>query len=295
VTPRFSCSEYSFPALALEDRLAIVRLLGFEFVDLGLFVTSPEEIAELTGDPAGTTARLGAALEASGLTAVDLFLILGGDDFAAGAANARSLADREARRRTFLAALQCATDLGVEGLTVLPGMPWAEDPNGGWRCAVDELSWRVERVAEQGVELRIEPHLASIVSTPELVAALGQEVPGLRLTLDASHFVCQSITIDRILPLAPLAGHIHVRSAKPGGIQVHWRRNETDFAALVGALRQAGYGGYLCVEYVPMEKWRCDELDVISEILATRKALAALLEGQDLTPSSVSESRNVTA
>lgn len=185
--------------------------------------------------------------------------------------------DREFRRRIFLTALRCVEDLGVGGLTVLPGMPWPHDPHAGWRCAVDELRWRVERAGERNIELRVEPHLASIVSTPELVAALVEEVPGLRLTLDASHFVCQSITTDRIVPLAPLAGHAHVRSAKPGGIQVHWRQNTTDFAALFRALDGAAYEGCLCVEYVPMEKWRCDELDVVTETVVTHVELAALL------------------
>ena len=74
----------------------------------------------------------------------------------------------------------------------------------------------------------------------------------------------------------PLAGHLHVRAAKPGAIQVRWRDNETDFGALVEALRGADYAGAYCVEYVPMPKWRCDEIDVVTEALATRAALAEL-------------------
>jgi hypothetical protein len=79
-----------------------------------------------------------------------------------------------------------------------------------------------------------------------------------------------------MLTLAPLAGHLHVRAAKPGAIQVPWKDNESDFAALVAALRSVGYGGAYCVEYVPMQKWRCDELDVVTEALATRDALVEL-------------------
>ena len=101
-------------------------------------------------------------------------------------------------------------------------------------------------------------------------------VPGLRLTLDLSHFELQSVTLDRMLTLVPLAGHLHVRAAKPGAIQVRWRDNETDFAALVAGLRAVGYAGAYCVEYVPMSKWRCDEMDVVTETLATRSALLEL-------------------
>ena len=124
--------------------------------------------------------------------------------------------------------------------------------------------------------MRIEAHAGSIVALPELALRLCAEVPGLRLTLDASHFEVQSVTLDRVLELAPLAGHLHVRAAKPGAMQMRWRDNETDFAALVAALRAAGYRGGYCVEYVPMPKWRCDELDVVTEALATRAALVEL-------------------
>ncbi len=79
-----------------------------------------------------------------------------------------------------------------------------------------------------------------------------------------------------MLTLVPLAGHLHVRAAKPGAIQVRWRDNETDFGALLEALRAHGYAGAYCVEYVPMRKWRCDEMDVVTEALATRRALIEL-------------------
>ena len=84
------------------------------------------------------------------------------------------------------------------------------------------------------------------------------------------------MTLDRVLELVPLAAHLHVRAAKPGAIQIRWRDNETDFAAVVDALHAADYRGGYCVEYVPMPKWRCDEMDVVTEALAARAALAEL-------------------
>ena len=148
--------------------------------------------------------------------------------------------------------MRVAAELGIAGLTVLPGVAWAEDPDASWSVCVEELGWRVDEAGAVGVEVRIEPHVGSIVALPELVLRLCAELPGLRLTLDASHFEVQSVTLDRMLTLAPLAGHVHVRAAKPGAVQVRWRDNETDFAALVEALRAAGYDGGYCVEYVPM-------------------------------------------
>jgi sugar phosphate isomerase/epimerase len=270
---RISCSEYSFPAVpGQSERIGMVRLLGFELVDIALF---PADGAGLVADPAGIAAGLRASLSEHGLASEDLFLAVG-TTVEEIAPNQRDPGLRELRRREFSAAVHVASELGIRGVTVLPGVTWAQDPAASWAVCVEELSWRVEEAAASGVEVRIEPHAGSIAPVPELTSRLCDEVPGLRLTLDLSHFELQSVTLDRMLTLVPLAGHLHVRAAKPGAIQVRWRDNETDFAALVAALRAAAYDGAYCVEYVPMPKWRCDEMDVVTEALATRDALVEL-------------------
>jgi sugar phosphate isomerase/epimerase len=272
VTP-ISCSEYSFPAVANQrERIGIVRLLGFELVDIALFLADG---SGLVANPGGVTAGLRASLAEHRLTSVDLFLAVG-ETVEEIAPNQRDPALREQRRHEFSAAVRVAPDLGIPGVTILPGVTWAEDPDAAWAVCVEELAWRVEDAEALGVELRIEPHAGSIVALPELTARLCGEVAKLRLTLDVSHFELQSVRLDRVLSLVPLAGHLHVRAAKPGAIQVRWKDNETDFGALIAALRSAAYRGAYCVEYVPMPKWRCDELDVVTEALATRDALAEL-------------------
>jgi sugar phosphate isomerase/epimerase len=270
---RISCSEYSFPAVpGQHERIGIVRSLGFELVDLALFLADG---AELVADPAAVVSGLRASLASHGLTSEDLFLAIGAT-FDEIAPNQRDRDLRERGRLEFAAAARVASDLGIPGITILPGVTWAEDPDTAWTVCVEELAWRVETAAALGVEVRIEAHAGSIVPVPELATRMCADVPGLRLTLDLSHFELQAVTLDRMLTLVPLAGHLHVRAAKPGAIQVRWRDNETDFPALVEALRALGYTGAYCVEYVPMPKWRCDELDVVTEALATRAALLEL-------------------
>jgi sugar phosphate isomerase/epimerase len=273
VVTRVSCSEYSFPAMPDQrDRIGIVRLLGFELVDVALFLADGRD---LVANPADVAARLRSALSQHGLTSEDLFLSVG-DTVEEIAPNQRDPALREQRRREFSAAVRVASEVGIRGVTILPGVAWAEDPDASWAVCVEELAWRVEEAEAFGIEVRIEPHAGSIVALPELTARLCTEVAKLRLTLDVSHFELQSVSLDRVLPLVPLAGHLHVRAAKPGAIQVRWRDNETDFDELFATLESAGYGGACCIEYVPMSKWRCDELDVVTETLATRAALSEL-------------------
>jgi len=270
---RISCSEYSFPSVpGQNERIGLVRLLGFELVDIALFLADG---SELVAHPGAVVGALRASLDAHGLRSEDLFLAVG-ETVEEIAPNQRDVALREQRRREFSAAAGIAAELGIRGITVLPGVTWAEDPAVSWELCVEELSWRVETARALGVETRIEAHAGSIAPVPELATRLCDDVPGLRLTLDLSHFELQSVTLDRMLTLVPLAGHLHVRAAKPGAIQIRWRDNETDFAALVAALRGVGYTGAYCVEYVPMPKWRCDEIDVVTEALATRSALLEL-------------------
>jgi len=272
-TTRISCSEYSFPAVSTQHaRIGIVRLLGFELVDVALFLAGG---ADLVTDPGAIAASIRASLSEHELATEDVFLAVGGT-VEEIAPNQREPGLRSRGRLEFSAGARVAADLGAPGITILPGVTWAEDPDAAWATCVEELAWRVDEATALGVEVRIEPHAGSIVPVPELVARLCADVPGLRLTLDLSHFELQSVTLDRMLTLVQLAGHLHVRAAKPGAIQVRWRDNETDLGALVAGLRTAEYAGAYCVEYVPMPKWRCDEMDVVTETLATRDALVRL-------------------
>lgn len=267
---RLSCPDFAFPALELEGRLELIRLLGFEQVDLELVVPLPPAAPE-----EAVLARMRAAVAASGLRVADLFFVVGGDDFAASAINHADAALRAAHRVAFAGAARAARELGAPGLTVLPGVPDHADPEAGWKRAVEELRWRVAASGAEGVQTRIEAHIGSLVSTPELAARMVAEVPGLALSLDPTHFTMQAIAPARIAPLAPLAGHVHLRASRPGDLQVAWERDEGDLAGLLSALEEAGYDGQLCVEYVPMAKWNCDRMDILGATAATRAALLA--------------------
>ncbi|MBB4664846.1 sugar phosphate isomerase/epimerase family protein [Conexibacter arvalis] len=269
---RLSCPDFAFPALELEGRLELIRLLGFAQVDLELVVPLPPAAPE-----DAVVARMRAAVSASNLRVADLFFVVGGDDFAASAINHVDAALRAAHRVAFAGAARAARELGAPGLTVLPGVPDHADPAAGWERAVEELRWRVDAARAEGVQTRIEAHIGSLVSTPELAARIVAEVPGLALSLDPTHFTMQAIAPQRITPLAPLAGHVHLRASRPGDLQVAWERDEGDLAGLLAALEAAGYEGPLCVEYVPMAKWNCDRMDILGATAATR---AALLSGE---------------
>jgi sugar phosphate isomerase/epimerase len=270
---RVSCSEFSFPSVPDQaSRIGIVKLLGFEAVDIGLFAQAD---ADLSASTDAIARDLDAARETHGVRYTDLFFVPGAT-FEEIAPHQRDPHSRERGRLQFAAALAVAAELEVPGMTLLPGAPWPEGHTAGWDACAEELRWRVDEGARRNVSIGVEAHIGSIVSTPELALAMIETVPGLQLTLDLSHFDVQDIAAERALALAPHARHVHVRASMPGAIQVRWSQNEAPLAALVEALENAGYDGCYCVEYVPMPKWRCDEMDVVSESVATQAALAGL-------------------
>ena len=92
---RISCSEYSFPAIpGQHERIGMVRLLGFDLVDLALFLPGG---AELVADPAAIASRLRSSLAAHELASEDLFLAIGAT-VEEIAPNQRDLALRERGR-----------------------------------------------------------------------------------------------------------------------------------------------------------------------------------------------------
>lgn len=258
--------------------MRLVALLGFQCVDIGLFLNSSADVKKFVAEPVKLSREICEQVELCHLEPADLFLIVGGDDFVEGALNSVNPVRRAEIREIFRLGVRAAQDIGLRGLSILPGVAWPDQPAAGWMTAVSELSFRVDVGAQLGIEVRIEPHIGSIVSTPELVLELLDEVPDLRLTFDPGHFVFQAIEADRMLPLVPLATHVHLSAAKPGAVHVAWRQNTVDFARIVTALEQSGFDGQYCVEYVPMSKWGADSTDVLAAITATRDAISDLLK-----------------
>src|SRR5205814_2955462 len=100
----------------------------------------------------------------------------------------------------------------------------------------EELGWRAERAREAGLRLSVEPHVGSVVATPERARRLVELTPGLELTLDYSHFVRQGIAEEEADTLIPFSRHVHVRGANADRIQASLQDNTIDFERVLGAL-----------------------------------------------------------
>ncbi|HYV27250.1 MAG TPA: TIM barrel protein, partial [Candidatus Eisenbacteria bacterium] len=182
---KLSCADFSFPLLLHEAALNLISVLGLRGIDIGLFAgrshLRPE--TELR-QPKKNGERLRRRLAKYGLAAADIFLQVH-ENFRDFAINHPEPSRRNFAREQFVRALDYAAAAGSKHLTILPGVSFKNESRAAsLACAADELSWRVEKAATTKLAAGIEPHLGSIVDTPERALALAANVPNLGFTLD---------------------------------------------------------------------------------------------------------------
>lgn len=275
----FSCADYTFPLLAPAQRFALLHLLGFRYVDIGLFERSAGlSPTLLLADPLGFTEQLKRDLEAAQLQVADLFLQIGADPVVSAVNDPSSLV-RDRNRQTFLRALDLCREVGCSHMTGLPGV-WHEGVNSvdDLALAIDETAWRQKASFDAGVRYAIEPHMGSICRDIASTRSLLDAVPGLTLSLDYGHFVASGLASEDVHPLLPFASHIHARGGARGRLQTPVSENEIDFEGMIRRLLRSGYKGFLALEYVWIAWNDCNRADNVSETITLRRQLAAFME-----------------
>jgi sugar phosphate isomerase/epimerase len=280
---RFSCSDYTFPLLTPARRFALLKLLGFEYVDIGLFERSAGlEPQQLLADPRTFTERLKLGLKSAGLQASDMFLQTGVAP-TDSAANDPSPQIRAHNRKVFLAALDLCNALGCTHLTGLPGV-WHErvKETEDVALAMDEAGWRQRSAADAGVTYAIEPHIGSLCVDISSTQSMLHSVPGLTLTLDYGHFVAAGIESSNVHSLLPFASHIHARGGATNRLQASVNENEIDFYGMIDRLDKQQYEGVVAIEYVWADWQHCNRTDNVSETILLRDLLAGSIKSAHL-------------
>jgi sugar phosphate isomerase/epimerase len=291
---KFSCSDYTFPLLMPAQRFALLQLLGFKFVDIGLFERSKGlRPGQLIAEPRAFIKQLKEDLKSAELQVADVFLQMGLDP-SEFAANDPICLTRARNRESFLAALDLCSALGCTHMTGLPGV-WHEGADNATdlALAVDEAGWRQHVAAGAGVNYAVEAHLGSICTNIAGTRALIDSVPGLTLTLDYGHFVSANIKSEEVHSLLPFASHIHVRGGAPKRLQTPMSENKIDFSGMVRLLLNQKYTGFLALEYVWIDWQQCNRTDNVSETLLLRRQLEEFMGSHRDLSTSQKEEQNV--
>lgn len=150
-----SCGDQSWSALPHASALELIRLLGFDRVDIVLGVNAQHLIAaDVAREPRRVAEALGAELELLTLEVADVFIGPLGD-FEHLCPNHPSRDVRDQSLKLFDGVLEFARHLGSPGVTQVPGIAWAGESHAdSFRRAASELSNRAARAEQAGLSFR---------------------------------------------------------------------------------------------------------------------------------------------
>jgi sugar phosphate isomerase/epimerase len=261
---KLSVSAWSFPELTLAEVGGVAKALGFDAIDLGYFFRPSLDRKALLSEPDRYGSRIAADLP---IGVANLFHLFGNDLDERNLAlppDPENLADLKS-------ALAFAKAAGAPSVFILPGMinP-GQSRSEAFAASAEALKPLVAAGEEAGIPVLIEPHIHSFLESPGLTRELVQAVPGLKIVLDPSHYIALGYRQDEIDPLVDIAGHVHLRQARPGVIQTKMDLGIVNFPGFFAALRDSGYDGWLTVEYEHEASTNSVFDDVLSETVRMR-------------------------
>ncbi|MEP6987647.1 MAG: sugar phosphate isomerase/epimerase family protein, partial [Chloroflexota bacterium] len=190
--------------------------------------------------------------------------------------------DETIRRRNMVlvrGAAEFCKLIGSPGMTILPGIDQVERSlEDNLNVSAEYLRQAIDIAAEFGIEVRFEPHMGSVADTPELALQLIEAVPRLKITLDYAHFILQYIPVERIHALIPHTGHMHVRQAKFGKLQVAHAEGIIDYPDVISRLKAVNYKGALTTEYVCADWFEVNRNDTLYETSVAREMLLPYIQ-----------------
>ena len=278
---QLAAHSFEFPTLSFANACRVISALEMGAVDVGALKGyahfDPDEIEANTR---GTIESIRSATSSTGLVVSDFFPSFG-SGFGARPVNDPDPEVRSANLRRFKAFVEVAGEIGSPGITLLPGVLNPQlGLEGSLELAAVTFQEYLPLAQQAGLRLSFEGHIGSVVDTPELVMELVRRVPGLTVTLDYSHFVAQRVAVEKVHSLIKKTGHVHLRQARPGRVQVGAADGTLDFVDLTRRLQAADYTGYLAIEFTWQDWEGCKNVDNVAESIIIRDALKPLLTSE---------------
>lgn len=137
---------------------------------------------------------------------------------------------------------------------------------------VEHLRRLVAIAQLQGVRVALKSQVGRLSEDPDTVVVLCDNVPGLGLCLDPSHYICGPHRAKNIDKLMKYVYHVHLRDTKKDQLQVRVGQGEVDYGKLIGQLEREGYNRALSVHITAMP-----EVDHMVELRKIRLLLESLL------------------
>jgi sugar phosphate isomerase/epimerase len=118
---------------------------------------------------------------------------------------------------------------------------------------IERLRKLVEIASLEGAVVAMKTTIGTMSQDPDTAVVLCDNVKGLRLTLDPSHYITgphQGNAIDKVMKYVQ---HVHLRDSSKQKLHVRVGQGEVDYGKLIGQLEKVGYDRALSVDMQPLE------------------------------------------
>ena len=118
---------------------------------------------------------------------------------------------------------------------------------------IERLRKLVEIASLESAVVGVKTQIGRMTQDPDTAIVLCDNVKGLRLTLDPSHYIAgphQGGNIDKVMKYVQ---HVHLRDSTKERLQVRVGQGEIDYGRLIQQLSKVGYDRALGVHMTPIE------------------------------------------
>jgi sugar phosphate isomerase/epimerase len=176
-------------------------------------------------------------------------------------------AQGEEHYRQFAACCKLAKATKVVTLTIPSaelGTPFNEE--------VEHLRKLVALAKSEGIRLGLKTQVGRLSEDPNTVVVLCDNVSGLGVTLDPSHYICNPHGSRNYNHLMKYTFHVHLRDTTKSKLQVRIGQGEVEYGRLISLLGKVGYDRALSVHLKEI-----DDVDHLGEMRKMRLLLESLM------------------
>jgi sugar phosphate isomerase/epimerase len=141
----------------------------------------------------------------------------------------------------------------AKALRVVPMVVPAAELGTPFNEEIERLRELVRIASLEGCQVAMRTEIGCMTEDPDTALALCNNVKGLGLTLDPSHYIAGPRQGRDFSKLMPHVYHVHLRDSTKSALHVRVGQGEVDYGKLIGQLEKVGYNRALTVHMAPLE------------------------------------------
>jgi sugar phosphate isomerase/epimerase len=141
-----------------------------------------------------------------------------------------------------------------------------------FNAEVERLRELVALASREGVRVGLLTEIGRMSEDPDTVMVMCNNVKGLGVTLDPSHYICGPSKGGNYEQLMKYVYHLRLRDTTKDQLQVRVGQGEVEYGRLVNQLAKVHYDRALCVDILPTA-----DTDQLTEMRKVRLLLESLL------------------